>query len=520
MAEAAAQVSGPDFRTGVALDQLVTDTSLAGHVDGEAAVAVRRGGEVFIVGATCTHYGGPLADGIVTGDTIRCPWHHACFSLRTGEAVAAPALNPLPRWRTEVREGRVFATVREESEALAAHGRAAAGPASVVLVGAGAAGSAAAEMLRREGYTGPVLLVDPDADAPYDRPNLSKDYLAGTAPEEWIPLRPPGFHAEHGIERIVAAVTAIDPAARAITLSTGRRLVYGALLLATGATPVRPPIAGSERAHVHVLRSLADCRALIAAATVARRVVIAGASFIGLEAAAALRARGLDVTVVAPEQVPFERTLGMELGRRFHALHEEHGVRFRLGRTLRAIHEHTVELDDDDELAADLVLLGVGVRPVLQLAEAAGLSDAHGVPVDAFLETRVPGIYAAGDIAAFPDARRGERVRIEHWVVAQRQGQTAAKNMLGRGVRFDSVPFFWTHQYDLRLSYVGHATAWDREDVSASAAGEDCTVRYLRDDAVRAVATLDRDEDSLRAEVALEQQGAAAAVRTPGEDTG
>ncbi|MGH7444702.1 MAG: FAD-dependent oxidoreductase, partial [Longimicrobiales bacterium] len=443
---------------------------------------------------------------------VRCPWHHACFSLRTGEAVAAPALNPLPCWDTEVRGGRAYATTRVDSDALAFRGRtvhASAAPASVVIVGAGAAGSAAAEMLRREGYAGPVTLVDPDADAPYDRPNLSKDYLAGTAPEEWIPLRPPGFHAEHGIDRIVASVTALDTAAHMVTLSTGRRLDYGALLLATGATPVRLPLPGADRPHVHVLRSLEDSRALIRAAAAARHVVIAGASFIGLEAAASLRARGLEVTVVAPERVPFERTLGSALGERLRALHEAQGVAFRLGHTLSAIHESSVVLDDDTTMDADLVLLGVGVRPLLQIAEQAGLADAHGVPVDGFLETRSPGVYAAGDIASFPDARTGERIRIEHWVVAQRQGQTAAKNMLGSHEPFDTVPFFWTQHYDVRLSYVGHASAWDHVDVSGDVQGGDCAVRYVHEGAVRAVATIDRDAGILRAEVALERGDAA-----------
>ena len=503
MAEAPPQVSGPDFRAGVLLDALTDGVPMLGHVDGEAAVLVRRGAEVHAVGATCTHYSGPLAEGIVTGDVIRCPWHHACFSLRTGEAVAAPALNPLPRWRTEIRDGRVHATARIEQDALAFHGRSAVGPASVVIVGAGAAGSAAAEMLRREGYAGPVRLVDPDPDAPYDRPNLSKDYLAGNAPEEWIPLRPNGFYEEHGIERIVAAVTRIDTTARTATLSTGRNLPYGALLLATGAAPVRLPLPGADRPHVHVLRSLEDSRALISAVTSAQRVVIAGASFIGLEAAASLRARGLEVTVVAPERVPFERILGPQLGGRFRELHERNGVRFRLGHTLSAIGEHDVTLDDDEVIIADVVLLGVGVRPVLELAAAAGLADAHGVPVDAFLQTRVPGVYAAGDIASFPDPRSGERARIEHWVVAQRQGQTAARNILGRNEKFESVPFFWTHQFDLQLSYVGHATRWEHADVAQSPDGS-AVVSYLHDGIVRAVATIGRDLESLRAEVALE----------------
>jgi NADPH-dependent 2,4-dienoyl-CoA reductase/sulfur reductase-like enzyme/nitrite reductase/ring-hydroxylating ferredoxin subunit len=514
MGEGAKELAGPDLRAGVPLSELPEGEPFAGHADGEGVVLVRRGDEVFALGGTCTHYGGPLAEGLVEGETLRCPWHHACFSLRTGEAVAAPALNPVPRWGTRVADGRVTVTVKEERPTLAsvpdavpsvpAAGRVAA-PSSVVIVGAGAAGSAAAEMLRREGYAGPIALVDPDPDAPYDRPNLSKDYLAGNAPEEWIPLRPPGFHEAHGIERMVASVSAIDAAAQSVTLSDGRSLPYGAVLLATGATPIRPPIPGADFRHVHVLRSLADCRELIAAVGAGRRVVIAGASFIGMEAAASLRARGLEVAVVAPETVPFARSLGTTLGGFLRGLHERQGVRFHLGRTIATIHEDRVVLDDGTVVDADVVLLGVGVRPDVAVARAAGLDAANGIEVDPFLATRIPNVYAAGDIASFPDARTGERIRIEHWVVAQRQGQAAARSMLGRRERFDAVPFFWTRQYDVGVSYVGHAAGWDREVVDGSPEARDCRVTYLSGGAVVAVATIGRDRESLAAELALER---------------
>jgi NADPH-dependent 2,4-dienoyl-CoA reductase/sulfur reductase-like enzyme/nitrite reductase/ring-hydroxylating ferredoxin subunit len=507
------ELTGPDLCAGVSLDALVEGQPLLGHAGDDAVLMIRRGEDVFAIGATCTHYGAPLAEGIVTGDVIRCPWHHACFSLRSGEAVAAPALNPLPSWRTEIRDGRVFVGRKQESDALAFHGRVAAGPSSVVIVGAGAAGSAAAETLRREGYAGPVVLIDPDADAPYDRPNLSKDYLAGIAPEEWIPLRPQGFHAGHGIERVVAAVTAIDTEARTVLLSNGRTLAFGALLMATGAAAIRLPLPGADQPHVHVLRSLADCRALIRSAETARRVVIAGASFIGLEAAASLRARGLEVSVVAPEAVPFARSLGAELGARFRSLHEQHGVAFHLGRTLSAIRENSVVLDDGTVLDADVVLLGVGVRPVLELARQAGLAGDQGVQVNAFLETTMQGVYAAGDIALFPDAYTRELIRVEHWVVAQRQGQTAARNMLGRRERFEAVPFFWTQQYDLQLAYVGHATAWERVDIEGDLQGTDCSIRFIDNDRVAAVATIGRDRESLTAEIELERNAATGGMR-------
>jgi NADPH-dependent 2,4-dienoyl-CoA reductase/sulfur reductase-like enzyme/nitrite reductase/ring-hydroxylating ferredoxin subunit len=506
------ELTGPDLRAGVALAALREDEPFAGHVDGQSAMLVRKGNEVFALGATCTHWSGPLAEGLVTGEQIRCPWHHACFSLRTGEVLAAPALSPLlPRWATSVRDGKVF--VGEALPEDHAPAQVTNPPSSVVIIGAGAAGMLAAETLRQEGYQGDVALIDPDADAPYDRPNpnLSKDFLAGNAPEEWLQLRSPEFYREQRIDRMVAAVAAIDAAARTVRLADGRQLPFGGLLLATGAAPIRLPIPGVDHAHVHVLRSRADCQRLIAALSDQPRIVIAGASFIGLEAAAALKQRGADVTVVAPEQIPFARVLGPQVGRVLQQRHEQHGVRFLLGRTLQRIDPRHVELDNGELLQADLVLLGVGVRPNLALAEQAGLRVDNGVLVDEYLETSVPGIYAAGDIARFPDARTGEPTRIEHWVVAERQGRTAARNMLGRRERFTSVPFFWTSQHDVTVAYVGHASHWDDARVDGDVAQLDCAISYLEGGRPLAVATINRDLAALRAEVAFEADTAVSA---------
>lgn len=499
-----AEPKGPDLKAGVRLEEIGADGLLSGHADGEAVLLYRSGEGVYAVGGTCTHYSGPLAEGVEEGGVIRCPWHHACFSLRTGEALAAPGLNPLPRWRTEVEDGVVRVVSKEEGRRGAARGSAS-GPEPVVIVGAGAAGSAAAEQLRWEGYGGRIVLIDGEADAPYDRPNLSKDYLAGKAPEEWLPVRTVEFYERHGIERRVARVKSVDVSSRTVELSSGGTVDYGSLLLATGAKPVKPRVSGVDGGHVHVLRSLSDCRRLIEAASGAGRVLIAGASFIGMEAAASLRARGVDVVVVAPERVPFERTLGAELGGLLRSAHEGNGVEFRLGRTPGAIREGEVELDDGTVLAADVVLLGVGVRPDVELASSAGLETADGVVVNEYLETSAAGVYAAGDIALYPDPRAGRRVRVEHWVVAQRQGQTAARNILGQRERYVSVPFFWTNQFDVFLRYVGWAGEWDEVDVSGSVEARDCAVRYLVDGRVAAVATVGRDRENLEAELALEE---------------
>jgi 3-phenylpropionate/trans-cinnamate dioxygenase ferredoxin reductase subunit len=495
---------GPDLSQGVPLATLPEGEPFGGHVGDEAVVLVRRGDEVLAIGATCTHYGGPLTEGVVVGDTIRCPWHHACFSLRTGEAVGAPALNPVAQWAVEVREDMAFVHGSTVTEPLSPLGRRATGPESVIIIGAGAAGSAAAEMLRREGYGGPITLVDPDPDAPYDRPNLSKDYLAGDAPEEWIPLRPADFHAQHGIDRILATAESLDVAVRTVALSDGRSIRFGALILATGATPIRLDIPGADLPHVFTLRSLADSRAIIAAAEGARSAVVVGASFIGMESAAALRSRGLQVAVVAPEAVPFERHLGDTLGRLLRDAHEKNGVEFHLGQTAVEIFPDRVRLDDGRELPAELVVVGIGVRPLTSLAEKAGLADREGVSVNEFLETAVPGIYAAGDIASYPASPTGERIRIEHWVAAQRQGQAAARNILGRRQRFTDPPFFWTRQWNISLRYVGNAREWDEILIDGEPAAFDAELSFMRGGRLSAVVTLGRDQVSLRAEAAMQ----------------
>ena len=505
MAESPSQPPGPDLALGVPLTDLAQGAMLQGQVDGEAVVLVRQGEELFAVAAHCTHYGGPLAEGLLVGHTVRCPWHHACFSLRTGQPLRPPALNDLKRWAVEQRDGKAF--VREAlPKARPPRPAAAVFPESVVIVGGGAAGNAAAETLRREGYEGPITMLSADAALPCDRPNLSKDYLAGAAQPDWIPLRSEKFYAEHRIEvRLNTRVAKIDPAQKIVTLGDESRIGYGALLLATGAEPVRLPVPGADLPHVHVLRTLADSDALIAAAGSARRCVVVGASFIGLEVAASLRARKLEVQVVAPEARPMERVLGPELGDMIKALHEAHGVVFHLGANVTEITADRVRLSTGQELEADLVVTGIGVRPNIALAQEAGLAVDRGVTVDGYLRTSAPGVFAAGDIARWPDALTGDDIRVEHWVVAERHGVFAARNILGQHERFAEAPFFWSQHYDTVVNYVGHAETWDRIEIDGDPAAHDCAVTYWRGSQKLAVATVGRDLDSLRAEVALEE---------------
>src|SRR5438876_42058 len=388
---------GPDLTAGVPMDSLADAAPVRGRVDGEAVILVRRGQDVSAIGATCSHYGGPLAEGLVVEDTVRCPWHHACFSLRTGEALRAPALNPVASYEVAQRDGSVFVTGRRDKlGSVRRRTRRGAAPTSVAIVGAGAAGNSAAEELRHLGFDGDITLIDRDEQAPYDRPNLSKDYLAGNAPEEWIPLHPRAYYEELG--------------------------------------------------------------------------------------------------------------LGPELGEFVRTLHEQHGVVFHLGRTASGVAPGTVVLQDGERLSADFIVAGVGVRPATALAEKAGLQIDNGVVVDAYLETAATGVFAAGDSTRWPDPRGGGLVRIEHWVVAQRQGQAVARTIVGDRAPFTDVPFFWSQHYDISINYVGHAARWDAIEVDGNIEQHDASVRYRADGRLRAVASIFRDRESLEAELAMEHE--------------
>jgi apoptosis-inducing factor 3 len=494
---------GPDFKSGYPARDVPDGGMVLGHVDDEAVLLARRGDEFFAVDASCTHYHGPLAEGLVVGDTVRCPWHHACFSLRTGEALRAPALDPVTCWRVE-RTGDTL-VVREKLSEPARKASATSPPDSVVIVGGGAAGLAAADMLRREGYGGSLTMISADDVAPYDRPNLSKDFLAGTAPPDWIPLRSPDYYRDRRIDLALGSrVSSLQLQAKHVELQNGKVYRFDSLLIATGADPVRIPVEGATDSQLHYLRSFADSQALVARVAAAKRVVVVGASFIGLEVAASLRKRGIAVDVVAPEKQPLERVLGAELGTVVRRLHEDEGVVFHLGETVSRADGRVVTLSGGTKLDADFLVLGVGVKPSLALAERAGLAIDRGIAVNEYLETSAPGIFAAGDVTRWPDPHTGQRIRVEHWVVAERQGQVAGRNMLGRREKYSAVPFFWSQHYDATINYVGHAERWDSVEIEGDPGSLNCAVKYKLAGRVLAVATIGRDLESLQTEAAME----------------
>lgn len=512
MAQQDAAPKGPDLTTGVPAADIPDGGHLVGHVGDDEVLVARVEGRLLAVGARCTHYQGPLGEGLIVDGVVRCPWHHARFCLRTGEAVGAPAIDPLRRWSVREEGGtvRVGADEPQPAEADATARRPAVDrPRRVLIVGGGAAGFAAAELLRREGFDGAVTMLSADADAPYDRPNCSKDYLAGEAPAEWMPLRGDDWYADNDIDlQLNAEAIGLDVAARNVTLKDGRSFGWDALLLATGAEPVRLSAPGFDRPDAHVLRSLRDADAIGKAAQGAKRAVVVGASFIGLEAAAALRQRGLDVHVAAPEAVPLARVMGDELGRWLQGLHEASGVVFHLGRGVAGWDGRRLMLEGGEVIAADLLLVGAGVKPRVALAQAGGLAVDNGVLVDERLRA-APGVYAAGDIARYPDPACGRRIRVEHWVHAERQGQHVARLILGDDAPYADTPFFWSAHPDVSIRYVGHAERFDPPVIDGALDRQDAEARFMEGGRLAALATVGRDLRALQAGLAFERAGMA-----------
>jgi NADPH-dependent 2,4-dienoyl-CoA reductase/sulfur reductase-like enzyme/nitrite reductase/ring-hydroxylating ferredoxin subunit len=463
-------------------------------IEGTPILLYRQGTSVSAIGATCPHAGAPLAEGIRDGDRLICPWHKAEFCLRTGKYLAPPALDDLPCYETRVDDGRVMVALPAVSAEAAP-----AQPDSrtFLIAGAGAAGAVAAQTLREEGFGGRIIMVDQANRVPYDRTLLSKYHLSGQPGSEKTPLQTQSFYKEHGIERRTGKVEMLDAARREVRYADGAVLPYDIALVATGGTPVAPGMPGAHLRNVFVLRSIADADAILAQAERSERAVVIGLGFIGMEVAASLRERGLTVTVVGPEAVPFQRQLGEEVGKAFLTLHRQHGVDFRLGAAVQALageqEVQAVILESGERLAADLVVCGFGIKPSTGFLQGVALNDDGSVTVDRNLRA-ADGLYAAGDIARY--AYRGQALRVEHWRVAQQHGHTAALNMLGKAVPYEDVPFFWTIQYFRQLDYIGHATSWDRVVLHGDLEKPEFLAYYVKDGRVAAAAGLDRGDDT------------------------
>ena len=471
-------------------------------VEGGDILLTNVEGRISAIGAYCAHYGAKLETGILSGSTIVCPWHQACYCAKSGDLKEPPALNALPKFEVEVRGEDVVLKLPEKISKSRIPEMASPDPAhdprTFVILGAGAAGNAAAQSLRQNGYQGRVLLISDESDLPYDRPNLDKEYLQGDAKDEWMPLRSEKFYQNRGIDLMLGKkVTKVDAAAKTITFENNERIAYDKILLATGCIARKLNVPGETLANIFTLRSFADCRAIVKSCEKASRAVVIGTSFIGLESAAALRKRGLEVAVVGPDQAPFARVFGPEIGNMFRQFHEKNGVDFHLGTSVEKFEGkdavQTVVLKNGSRLEADIVLIGIGVIPNTDFVQGVGKEADGSIKTDAYFRA-AEDVYAAGDIARFRDWRFGEYIRIEHWRTAEQHGRDAALNMAGKPTPNMNIPFFWSKHANLGIRYVGHAQSWDEIIYDGDVAARDFIAFYIKNNEVHAAAGCKRDK--------------------------
>ncbi len=460
-------------------------------------------GKYYAMGATCPHYGAPLEEGILSGNRVLCPWHHSAFDIQTGDLLEPPAIDNIPVYEVSIENGNIVVMLPEKIEASAKPEMSKpdfeSDKRTFVIVGAGAAGNAAAQTLRETGFKGKIKLVTKEKEIPYDRPELSKDFMQGKGKEEWLPLRSREFYENNGIDLMFdTTVTGIDTAKHEINLGDGDTLKYDRILLATGGRPRRLDIPGNDLENIFTLRSHTDAAGIIAAAEKAKKAVVVGANFIGMESANSLRERGLEVTVVAPEDTPMQRIFGEKVGQVFRKAHEEKGVKFMMGHTVVKFEgDGTVQkavLDNGDKIDADLVVIGIGVVPSSDAIKGIAYQPDGSIEVNEHMNSKND-IYAAGDIARFKDRRTGDWMRIEHWRTAEQQGRIAARNMAEQKAAFDSVPFFWTNQAGLSFQYVGHAEEWDDIIIDGSLEDRKFVAYYIKNNSVVAAAGNGRDKD-------------------------
>jgi NADPH-dependent 2,4-dienoyl-CoA reductase/sulfur reductase-like enzyme/nitrite reductase/ring-hydroxylating ferredoxin subunit len=434
--------------------------------DGKEILLTRIDGNYFAFGAHCTHYGGPLAEGILCNGIIMCPWHHACFDAKTGDMNNPPAMDSLPKYETKETGDDVIIMLPDELESSRTPEMVKADPSdesNFIIIGGGASGNAASQALREAGYKGKITIITQEARTPYDRPNLSKAYLSGEAPSEWMPLRDKELFKNYNINFLFShKVEEVNIDKKEICLDDDRILKYDKVLLATGGIPQKLNIPGSDFKNIFYLRSFDDCDRIIEAVKNISKVVVIGASFIGMEVAFHLHERKLDVTVIGPEDVPFKNIFGSEVGSLIKKLQKEHGVKFKLNSIVTSFEGDekidSVVLSDGEKINCDVVVIGIGVKPATSFIKGINLEKDGSIKVDEYLQA-AENVFASGDIATFP--YNGNYIRIEHWRVAEQQGRIAGFNMAGKKIKFDKQPFFWTQQAGLNIRYIGYAKEWD-----------------------------------------------------------
>ncbi|MEQ9618454.1 MAG: FAD-dependent oxidoreductase [Deltaproteobacteria bacterium] len=472
--------------------------------DSDDKVLISRiDGEFFAVSAFCTHYGAPLEKGILSDGRIVCPWHHACFNAKTGDLMEPPALDALVSYELKTQGDNLVLMLPEEFKGRRKPEMSKAEPSidkrTFIIIGAGAAGYAAAQALRENGYKGRIIMISRENKLPYDRPNLSKEYLSGEAKEEWMPLRSEDFYDEYGIETVLGRkVVRLDGSTNTVRLDDGTELEYDKVLVATGGSARKLDAPGSGLENIFTLRSFSDADRIIDSAEKISRAAVIGASFIGMETAHNLTERGISVTVIGRESVPFEKVFGAEIGGMFKTEHENNGVTFKLERKVSEFKGNgkveRVILDNGDEVEAELVIVGIGVEPVTDFIQGLELDPDGGIKVDEAYRA-AKNIYAAGDIASYPDMETGKHVRIEHWRTAEQEGIHAAVNMLENGIPSILVPFFWTAQAGLNFRYVGHAESWDYLITWGNVSNKDFITFFVSEGKVLAAGGNKRDRE-------------------------
>jgi NADPH-dependent 2,4-dienoyl-CoA reductase/sulfur reductase-like enzyme/nitrite reductase/ring-hydroxylating ferredoxin subunit len=458
-------------------------------VNGTKILFIHHAGQLIATQPKCPHAGGPLDEGAVCNGRLVCPWHMGTFSLPSGTLVEPPAMESLKTYPVRMDGQNVFIDLARKSPASPRQTMSGRKPdkRTFLLIGAGAAGAMAATTLRNEGFKGSIVVIDPVKDEPIDRTQLSKQALTDKTPLAKTHL---GIFEELNVKRMNTSIIAINSKRKQVRLDTGKLIHFDAALVATGGAPKRLNIPGAD--HVYTLRHTEDVRKIRSKAKKGSNAVIIGTSFVGLEAASALAQRGVHVTVVGEDELPFGKQFGQPIARALLALHKRKGVKFLLGATVVAMSARNVTAAKDGKkksIPTDFVLMGVGIAPSLQFEHGLPIAEDGGIQVDESLRA-ANRVWVAGDIASV----RGRR--IEHWRLAQQHGMVAARQMIGSRDNFCGVPFFWTFHFGKRFNYLGHADEWDEIIYHGSVKTLDFLAFYVKDGRVLAVLSCGKEQET------------------------